>query len=171
MQTSQHLSCPGRRQLETTDDDDDRHRYHSNPTTSSFNAQAITDEQSLATTTATTPPTETHGRYASKEMASLFFTAVRPPQRCGVGRKPPTTPRTDSGCGESSSSALNLALAEEELGPPITDEAIVQMRVNLDLTPKQITIARKEEMKRQHDAMVRIHTFCVVSTHSIEVWV
>ena len=65
-----------------------------------------------------------HSRYASKEMASLFSTAACPPQQCGVEWKLPMTPRTDSGCGESSDQALNLALAEKELSPPITDEAI-----------------------------------------------
>ena len=28
-----------------------------------------------------------------------------------------------------------------------------------DLTPKQITIVRKEEKKRRHDVMAHVHTF------------
>lgn len=54
---------------------------------------------------------------------------------------------------------LNLALAEKELGLPITDEAIEQMRVNLDLTPEQMAIAEEEEKKRRHDVMAHVHTF------------
>ena len=71
---------------------------------------------------------------------------------------------------------LNLALAEKELGLPITDEAIEQMRTNLvrptpplfhrcaerqiqDLTPEQFAIAEKEEKKRRHDVMAHVHTF------------
>ncbi|PPR01193.1 hypothetical protein CVT26_016074 [Gymnopilus dilepis] len=54
---------------------------------------------------------------------------------------------------------LNLAIAEKQLGLPISDEAIEQMKANLDLTPEQFEIAAKEEKKRRHDVMAHVHTF------------
>ncbi|KAH7925024.1 Adenylosuccinate lyase [Leucogyrophana mollusca] len=78
-------------------------------------------------------------RYASKEMANLFS----PAKRFRTWRE----------------LWLNLAIAEKELGLPITDEAIDQMKANLDLTPEQFDIAAKEEKKRRHDVMAHVHTF------------
>ncbi|KAG6335083.1 hypothetical protein ID866_4011 [Astraeus odoratus] len=78
-------------------------------------------------------------RYASKEMASLFS----PAKRYRTWRE----------------LWLNLAIAEKELGLPITDEAIEQMKANLDLTPEQFDIVAKEEKKRRHDVMAHVHTF------------
>ncbi|KAH9477212.1 Phosphoribosylglycinamide formyltransferase [Psilocybe cubensis] len=78
-------------------------------------------------------------RYASKEMANLFSPAKRF-----------YTWRT---------LWLNLAIAEKQLGLPISDEAIEQMKANLDLTPEQFEIAAAEEKKRRHDVMAHVHTF------------
>ncbi|KAF7314210.1 Adenylosuccinate lyase [Mycena kentingensis (nom. inval.)] len=58
---------------------------------------------------------------------------------------------------------LNLAIAEKELGLPITDEAIAQMEANLDLTPEQFDVAAKEEKQRRHDVMAHVHTFGTVA--------
>ncbi|KAN0080260.1 adenylosuccinate lyase [Tylopilus felleus] len=58
---------------------------------------------------------------------------------------------------------LNLAIAEKQLGLPITDEAIEQMKANLDLTPEQFDIAAQEEKKRRHDVMAHVHTFGLVA--------
>jgi len=58
---------------------------------------------------------------------------------------------------------LNLAIAEKELGLPIPDEAIEQMKNNLHLDRKQFEIAAEEEKKRRHDVMAHVHTFGVVA--------
>lgn len=78
-------------------------------------------------------------RYASKEMAHLFS----PANRFFTWRK----------------LWLNLAIAEKQLGLPISDEAIEQMKANLTLTPEQFDIAAVEEKKRRHDVMAHVHTF------------
>ncbi|KAI5991238.1 L-Aspartase-like protein [Pisolithus albus] len=78
-------------------------------------------------------------RYASKDMANLFS----PAKRYRTWRE----------------LWLNLAIAEKALGLPITDEAIEQMKANLDLTPEQFDIAAEEEKKRRHDVMAHVHTF------------
>ncbi|KAJ8474732.1 hypothetical protein ONZ51_g7032 [Trametes cubensis] len=78
-------------------------------------------------------------RYASKEMAHLFS----PANRFHTWRK----------------LWLNLAIAEKELGLPITDEAVEQMKANLHLDAKQFEIAAAEEKKRRHDVMAHVHTF------------
>ncbi|KAG1849497.1 L-Aspartase-like protein [Suillus subluteus] len=78
-------------------------------------------------------------RYASKEMAHLFS----PAHRFKTWRE----------------LWLNLAIAEKQLGLPIPDEALEQMKSNLDLTPEQFDIAAKEEKKRRHDVMAHVHTF------------
>ncbi|KAI0798177.1 adenylosuccinate lyase [Abortiporus biennis] len=78
-------------------------------------------------------------RYASKEMAHLFS----PENRFHTWRK----------------LWLNLAIAEKQLGLPISDEAIEQMKANLHLDPKQFEIAAVEEKKRRHDVMAHVHTF------------
>lgn len=72
---------------------------------------------------------------------------------------------------------LNLAIAEQELGLPVSEEAIAQMKENLvrppvfdwdyppqsislqHLTPEQFEIAAVEEKKRRHDVMAHVHTF------------
>ncbi|KAF8894310.1 L-Aspartase-like protein [Mucidula mucida] len=58
---------------------------------------------------------------------------------------------------------LNLAIAEKELGLPISEEAIQQMKTNLTLTPEQFEIAAQEEKKRRHDVMAHVHTFGIVA--------
>ncbi|KAK7039176.1 adenylosuccinase ade13 [Paramarasmius palmivorus] len=78
-------------------------------------------------------------RYASDEMAHLFS----PSNRFYTWRK----------------LWLNLAIAEKQLGLPISDEAIEQMKANLKLTPDQFEIAAEEEKKRRHDVMAHVHTF------------
>ncbi|KAF9476616.1 Adenylosuccinate lyase [Pholiota conissans] len=82
-------------------------------------------------------------RYASKEMAYLFS----PANRFSTWRK----------------LWLNLATAEKQLGLPISDEAISQMKANLNLTPEQFDIAAVEEKKRRHDVMAHVHTFGTVA--------
>ncbi|KAF8335901.1 adenylosuccinate lyase [Cantharellus anzutake] len=78
-------------------------------------------------------------RYASKEMSYLFSNA----KRFRTWRE----------------LWLNLAIAEKELGLTIPDEAITQMRQNLDLDEAQFVIAAAEEKKRRHDVMAHVHTF------------
>ncbi|KAF8555179.1 Adenylosuccinate lyase [Imleria badia] len=78
-------------------------------------------------------------RYASKEMSYLFSSA----NRFKTWRE----------------LWLNLAVAEKQLGLPISDEALEQMKANLRLTPEQFDIAAKEEKKRRHDVMAHVHTF------------
>ena len=76
---------------------------------------------------------------------------------------------------------LNLAIAEKELGLPISDEAIAQMQANLvriayyfpqktrlmcnpkHLDTDQFDVAAKEEKKRRHDVMAHVHTFGTVA--------
>ncbi|RXK36395.1 adenylosuccinate lyase [Tremella mesenterica] len=82
-------------------------------------------------------------RYASKEMSKLFSNATR----FGTWRQ----------------LWLNLAIAEKELGLPISDVAIEQMRANLELDEEQMRIAAEEEKKRRHDVMAHVHTFGVVA--------
>ncbi|KAG5650972.1 Phosphoribosylglycinamide formyltransferase [Sphagnurus paluster] len=82
-------------------------------------------------------------RYASKEMAHLFSPANRF-----------YTWRT---------LWLNLAIAERELGLPVSEEAIDQMKANLKLTPEQFEVAAQEEKKRRHDVMAHVHTFGTVA--------
>ncbi|TXT08623.1 hypothetical protein VHUM_02751 [Vanrija humicola] len=82
-------------------------------------------------------------RYASKEMSKLFSNATR----FGTWRK----------------LWLNLAIAEKELGLPISDEAIEQMKAHLDLDEAQMKVAAEEEKKRRHDVMAHVHTFGTVA--------
>ncbi|KAG9124380.1 adenylosuccinase ade13 [Ceratobasidium sp. 392] len=68
---------------------------------------------------------------------------------------------------------LNLAIAEKELGLPIPDDAIAQMKENLFATShfnllqymdeNQFTVAAAEEKKRRHDVMAHVHTFGTVA--------
>ena len=54
---------------------------------------------------------------------------------------------------------LNLAIAEKELGLPIPDAAIAEMRANLLLDEAQMQAAAQEEKKRRHDVMAHVHVF------------
>lgn len=83
------------------------------------------------------------GRYASKEMSSLFSNATR----FSTWRK----------------LWLHLAQAERELGLDIPQEAIDQMKANLTLDEKQMKLAAEEEKKRRHDVMAHVHTFGIVA--------
>ncbi|PFH45639.1 hypothetical protein AMATHDRAFT_71358 [Amanita thiersii Skay4041] len=78
-------------------------------------------------------------RYASKEMSHLFS----PANRFYTWRV----------------LWLNLAIAEKQLGLPIPDEAVKQMKDNLQLDAEQFDIAAQEEKKRRHDVMAHVHTF------------
>ncbi|PLW07544.1 hypothetical protein PCANC_24266 [Puccinia coronata f. sp. avenae] len=78
-------------------------------------------------------------RYASVEMSSLFSSQTR----FGTWRQ----------------LWLSLAEAERELGLPISEEAILEMKANLVLDHKQMEIAANEERKRRHDVMAHVHTF------------
>ncbi|KAF8738558.1 hypothetical protein AX14_011040 [Amanita brunnescens Koide BX004] len=78
-------------------------------------------------------------RYASKEMSHLFS----PANRFYTWRV----------------LWLNLAIAEKKLGLPISDQAIEQMKNNLQLDVEQFEIAAQEEKKRRHDVMAHVHTF------------
>ncbi|KAL7415781.1 L-Aspartase-like protein [Mrakia frigida] len=82
-------------------------------------------------------------RYASKEMSHLFSNSVR--------------------FGTWRNLWLNLAIAEKELGLPIPDEAIEQMKANLTLDEDQFKLAAEEEKKRRHDVMAHVHTFGLVA--------
>ncbi|KAI5449397.1 adenylosuccinase ade13 [Naganishia albida] len=82
-------------------------------------------------------------RYASKEMAHLFSNSMR----FGTWRK----------------LWLALAQAEKELGLAIPDEAIAQMKANLELDEAQMKVAAEEEKKRRHDVMAHVHTFGTVA--------
>ncbi|KAG8796894.1 adenylosuccinase ade13 [Serendipita sp. 398] len=78
-------------------------------------------------------------RYASKEMSNLFSNEMR----FHTWRK----------------LWLNLAIAEKELGLPISELAIQQMRDNLHLDADQFKAAAEEEKKRRHDVMAHVHVF------------
>ncbi|KAG8699937.1 adenylosuccinase ade13, partial [Ceratobasidium sp. 394] len=82
-------------------------------------------------------------RYASKEMSHLFSSSMR----FHTWRK----------------LWLNLAIAEKELGLPIPDDAITQMKNNLYLDEEQFAVAAAEEKKRRHDVMAHVHTFGTVA--------
>ncbi|KAL1925275.1 uncharacterized protein VTP21DRAFT_158 [Calcarisporiella thermophila] len=57
---------------------------------------------------------------------------------------------------------LNLAIAEKELGiKDITDEAIQEMRANLENIDYELAAA--EEKRRRHDVMAHVHTFGVAA--------
>ncbi|KAK2807092.1 adenylosuccinase ade13 [Onygenales sp. PD_10] len=80
------------------------------------------------------------GRYASKEMLTLFSAR----SRTGTWRQLWTW----------------LAEAEKELGiTQITDEAIDQMKANLRPSDEAFEITRQEETIRRHDVMAAVHAF------------
>ncbi|CAH2352272.1 adenylosuccinate lyase [[Candida] railenensis] len=79
-------------------------------------------------------------RYASEEMSKIF--SLR--NRYSTWRK----------------LWLNLAIAEKEVGLSIiTDEAIEQMKANLEISDEQIDAATKEEAIVRHDVMAHVHVF------------
>ncbi|PWN22558.1 Adenylosuccinate lyase [Microstroma glucosiphilum] len=79
------------------------------------------------------------GRYASKEMSAIFSNATRFKTWRLLW--------------------LNLAIAEKELGLNIPNEAIVQMKANLDLDDAQMKAAAVEEKATRHDVMAHVHVF------------
>ena len=54
---------------------------------------------------------------------------------------------------------LWLAEAEKELGLPISDEAIAQMKAHITLTGDDFAIAAAEEKRRRHDVMAHVHAY------------
>ena len=54
---------------------------------------------------------------------------------------------------------LWLAEAEKELGLPISDEAISQLKAHLTLTSDDFTVAEAEEKRRRHDVMAHVHAY------------
>lgn len=79
-------------------------------------------------------------RYASREMSELFGQR----KRIGTWRR----------------LWIALAEAEAELGLPITQEQIQQMRDHVDNI--DFELARKEEKERRHDVMAHVHTYGAV---------
>ncbi|MCC6464846.1 MAG: adenylosuccinate lyase, partial [Planctomycetes bacterium] len=80
------------------------------------------------------------GRYAAKEMRELFGAR----KRFGLWRR----------------LWLALAESERELGlHQITEEALVQMRANLDPTDEQLRKAEAYEKQFRHDVMAHVHAF------------
>ncbi|ODV92775.1 hypothetical protein CANCADRAFT_30826 [Tortispora caseinolytica NRRL Y-17796] len=80
-------------------------------------------------------------RYASKEMSNLFSLKTR----YSTWRK----------------LWLNLAIAEQELGLNITDEAIEQLKAHVDITDEEIVAAEKQEAIVRHDVMSHVHVYGV----------
>lgn len=52
-----------------------------------------------------------------------------------------------------------LAEAEKELGLPISDEAVAQMKEHVVMTDEDFIVAAEEERKRRHDVMAHVHAF------------
>ncbi|RMZ87046.1 hypothetical protein DV736_g5727, partial [Chaetothyriales sp. CBS 134916] len=78
-------------------------------------------------------------RYASQEMLKLF------------------SPRTRASTWRQL--WLWLAESEKQLGLPISDEAITQMRQHLTFTDEDFPIEAAEEKRRRHDVMAHVHTY------------
>ena len=79
------------------------------------------------------------GRYASKEMLTLF------------------SPRTRASTWRQL--WIWLAEAEKELGLDISEEAITQMEAAKDMTDDDFQVAAVEEKRRRHDVMAHVHAF------------
>ncbi|KAI9890550.1 MAG: adenylosuccinase ade13 [Vezdaea aestivalis] len=82
-------------------------------------------------------------RYASREMSSLFSSR----RRFSTWRQ----------------LWLWLAEAEQELGLPISANAISQMKEHLIISDSEFAVAEAEEKKRRHDVMAHVHTFGVAA--------
>lgn len=52
-----------------------------------------------------------------------------------------------------------LAEGQKELGLPISDEALQQMRDHVTMTDDDFKTAAVEEQKRRHDVMAHVHAF------------
>ncbi|EPQ62462.1 Bgt-4967 [Blumeria graminis f. sp. tritici] len=78
-------------------------------------------------------------RYASTEMRSLFSARTR----ASTWRK----------------LWIWLAEGEKELGLPIPDGAIEQMKAHAEVTEHDLEVAAVEEKKRRHDVMAHVHAF------------
>ncbi len=79
------------------------------------------------------------GRYASRQMSELW----------GPQRKFSTWRRL----------WVVLAEAEAELGLPITQQQIAQLKSHVELTPEDFTAANAYERKLRHDVMAHVHAF------------
>ena len=79
------------------------------------------------------------GRYASKEMLSLFSAQ----NRASTWRQ----------------LWIWLAEAEQELGLDISDEAIAQMKAHVVLSEADFHTAAVEEKRRRHDVMAHVHAY------------
>ncbi|KAL1306402.1 hypothetical protein AAFC00_005109 [Neodothiora populina] len=78
-------------------------------------------------------------RYASQDMKHLFS----PRMRVGTWRQ----------------LWVWLMESQKELGLPITDEALAQMKANQFVKDEEFAIAAKEEARRRHDVMAWVHTY------------
>ncbi|KAL1851598.1 adenylosuccinase ade13 [Paecilomyces lecythidis] len=83
--------------------------------------------------------TPLNSRYASTEMKYLFS----PRKRFSTWR----------------SLWLWLAQAEKELGLPISNEAIEQMKAHVIIQDHEFEVAAEEEKRRRHDVMAHVHAF------------
>ncbi|KAF8865677.1 adenylosuccinate lyase [Acephala macrosclerotiorum] len=54
-----------------------------------------------------------------------------------------------------------LAEGEKELGLDISDEAIAQLKANIEMTEQDFHVAAEEERIRRHDVMAHVHAFGV----------
>lgn len=82
-------------------------------------------------------------RYASSEMKQLFSprTRVTTWRKCWIW----------------------LIEAQKELGLPVSDEAIAQMKAHETVADEEFPIAAEEEARRRHDVMAWVHTYGVVA--------
>jgi adenylosuccinate lyase len=55
------------------------------------------------------------------------------------------------------------ALTGTELGLPITDDAIEQMRKNTTIKDEEFRVAAEEEKRRRHDVMAHVHAYGLVA--------
>ncbi|KAL9610088.1 MAG: hypothetical protein Q9167_005197 [Letrouitia subvulpina] len=61
---------------------------------------------------------------------------------------------------------LLLAESEKDLGLPISDEAIHQLRENIRMTEADFNTITSEEKRRKHDVMAHVHAFGQVATEA-----
>ncbi|KAJ5363561.1 Exocyst complex protein exo70 [Penicillium cataractarum] len=83
--------------------------------------------------------TPLNSRYASTEMKYLFS----PRMRFSTWRQ----------------LWIWLAESQKELGLPITDEAIEQMKAHATIQDDEFKVAAEEEKRRRHDVMAHVHAF------------
>lgn len=93
-----------------------------------------------------------NSRYASEDMKKLFS----PRTRFSTWRK----------------LWIWLAEAEKELGLPIPDDALAQLRAHAEIKDEEFAVAEGEERRRRHDVMAHVHTFgqCAPAAAGIIHW-